>query len=611
MSIPELQPARMNRDDHKRAWLITAIYLIVAFIWLGSFRSPQTGWVPDQKGDHFVVDFGREVSIDRTLLFGGLGPVWGCFGALELEAWDGSSYQPFQTIEMNALFRWHGSLQTVTTDKLRITARAQAPRSDGSDPGYWKAEYRELSFFSGTEQLDNFIITDLEAADGTERLFDEQALVPFRPSVLHSTYFDEVYFPRTALEQLLDWPVIYENTHPPLGKDIMQVGIAIMGMTPFGWRWLGTLAGALMLPLMYAMAKRLFRHSGWATFCTLLMAADFMHFTQTRIGTVDSYLVFFVMAAFHFMLKYVDEPSYEKGFWKSLPPLAMSGLFLGLAGAVKWVGFFAAFGLALLFFLSRVWEYKKLKRDLNRELASPKVKVKAIHGWLIRHLYLTCLLCMIFFILIPAVVYTLSYLPVPRHGDERPFLEWVVESQQNMFNYHKGVTASHPYYSWWYEWPLNLRPIFYYDADFLAPPLDEAIASFGNPLVWWSGLLGFPMVIYLLVTGKNTRGRAYQNDKRMLLFPLVAWLSMYVPWIVSPRQMTFIYHYFACTPFLILMSGILFRFLYQKGILKRRYVSIFVGVTIGLFVVYYPVLSGIPVPRLWLDALRVLPGWEW
>ena len=604
-------PARMNRLDRKRAWLIAGIYLAIAMVWLGSFRSPQTGWVPQKKGDSFVVDFGKSVTIDRTLLFGGLGPVWGCFGSLKLEAWQENAYVPFTEVDMEALFRWHNSVESVTTPKLRVTTQAQLPKKDGSKPNYWQAEYREMAFFEGTERITGFTVTEVKGATGVEALFDEQDLVPYRPNVLHSTYFDEVYFPRTALEQLLNWPVIYENTHPPLGKDIMQVGIAIMGMTPFGWRWLGAITGALMLPLMYAMAKRLFKDSYWATFCTLFLAADFMHFTQTRIGTVDSYLVLFIMASYHFMLAYLDEHSWEKGFWKSLAPLALSGVFLGLAGAVKWIGFFAAFGLALLFLLSRITEARAHRVHLEDQFLPPEQEKAAKRRWFLMYVLLTCLVCVVLFIVIPAVVYTLSYLPVPRNDDTKPFLTWVIDSQQSMFTYHKGVTAPHPYYSFWYEWPLNIRPIFFYDASLLAAPLDEAIASFGNPIVWWSGLVGL-MAIVIMLLYQNTAGRKKGRvPNRLLWFPLLGWLSQYVPWIVSPRKMTFVYHYFSCTPFLILAAGFLFQFLEKEGIMKRKHVNILLCITLALFVVYYPVLSGIPVNRAWLSGLQILPRWEW
>ena len=42
---------------------------------------------------------------------------------------------------------------------------------------------------------------------------------------------------------------VYETTHPPLGKDLIMVGIALFGMTAFGWRFAGTLFGVLLVPL--------------------------------------------------------------------------------------------------------------------------------------------------------------------------------------------------------------------------------------------------------------------------------------------------------------------------------------------------------------------------
>lgn len=71
---------------------------------------------------------------------------------------------------------------------------------------------------------------------------------------MNSTYFDEIYHARTAWEHL-NGVYPYEITHPPLGKIIISIGIALFGMTPFGWRFSGTLFGVLMLPVIYIFAK--------------------------------------------------------------------------------------------------------------------------------------------------------------------------------------------------------------------------------------------------------------------------------------------------------------------------------------------------------------------
>ena len=136
--------------------------------------------------------------------------------------------------------------------------------------------------------------------------FDEQDMLPDKISYKNSTYFDEIYHVRTAYEHL-HGAEPYEITHPPLGKILIAIGIKIFGMTPFGWRFMGTLFGIMMLPLMYAFAKRIFGNSFIAAAAMLLMTFDFMHFTQTRIATIDSFAVFFIMLMYYFMYIYYED----------------------------------------------------------------------------------------------------------------------------------------------------------------------------------------------------------------------------------------------------------------------------------------------------------------
>ena len=87
----------------------------------------------------------------------------------------------------------------------------------------------------------------------------------------------------------------YETSHPPLGKVLMSWGVALFGMTPFGWRFAGALAGVAMLAGMYLLGKQLTKS---APACRLwmrgLMALDCMHLTQTQIATIDSFPVLFI-----------------------------------------------------------------------------------------------------------------------------------------------------------------------------------------------------------------------------------------------------------------------------------------------------------------------------
>ena len=67
-------------------------------------------------------------------------------------------------------------------------------------------------------------------------------------------------------------------------------------------------------------------------------------------------------------------------------------------------------------FLSRGYEYNDLNNQLNlrikNEGASVKLKEKELGKWLGKYFYLTCLFCVILFIVIPLAIYVLSFIPI-------------------------------------------------------------------------------------------------------------------------------------------------------------------------------------------------------
>jgi hypothetical protein len=593
---------------------MTVIYMAIALFRLGSFEAPQTGWKPEHLDETFIVDFGREVTIDKILLYGGLGDAWGCYGSLKLEAWNNGQFVPCSFIDMKSIYKWHYTTDKVTTDKLRITDTYLRTDKEEDKNEFYKAEYKEIGFFSGENRITDFKIDNQARNPGVEKMFDEQKLVPERPNMLNSTYFDEIYFPRTALEQIEKRDVLYENTHPPLGKLLLSLGIRIFGMVPFGWRIMGTLFGAMLIPLMYILAKRLLKDTFWAFFCAFLMMFDFMHFTQTRLATIDSYTVFFVMLMYYFMLDYYDSKTYEKGPFKSLLPLFLCGVTLGLGAATKWIVLYGAFGLAVLFFMSRGYELNDYNSLLNREISidsTPKgFKSRSIAKWLGKYFYLTGLFCVLFFIIIPVIIYILSFIPIHYVDAEKNLAKAVFNSVKSMFEYHKGVVEAHPYGSPWYEWPLDLRPIFYFQGELLPQNIGAAIAGFGNPLLFWFGLLSFFAILFIIIRNTVKRDESFEGSK-LFWFPVIGYLSQYLPWVVAPRKVTFIYHYFSCVPFLILMIGIVFKYLETKNMISKKFIRLFMIVFLVMFIIYYPVLSGIEVPRIYLNALRILPRWEW
>ena len=250
-----------------------------------------------------------------------------------------------------------------------------------------------------------------------------------------STYFDEIYHARTAYEHL-NRIQPYEWTHPPLGKILISIGISLFGMNTFGWRIIGTLAGAAMIPLMYLFGKKLFRKSFYGLCSAFLMMFDLMHFAQTRIATIDSYTTLFVILMFYYMADYYLQRSYQKGFYQSVKPLFLSGLFFGLGAAVKWSALYGAVGLAALFFMAKYNEYQDylaashLKGTKNRN---------AIPAWaqnLYPYMWKTMFFCIILYYN-PGVIYLPSYIPyLLVTGME---FSDIFRYQKSMYNYHSRL----------------------------------------------------------------------------------------------------------------------------------------------------------------------------
>ena len=72
-------------------------------------------------------------------------------------------------------------------------------------------------------------------------------------------------------------------------------------------------------------------------------------------------------------------------------------------------------------------------------------------------------------------------------------------------------------------------------------------------------------------------------------------------------RITFEYHYFPCAAFLVLTVGYVFNLMRQNEKHWELYVSGFTALSMALFVLFYPALSGRPVAANGL--LSWLPTW--
>ena len=228
--------------------------------------------------------------------------------------------------------------------------------------------------------------------------------------------------------------------------------------------------------------------------------------------------------------------------------------------------------------------------------------------------------CVVFFVIVPLAIYCLSYIPyLSAYGEVKLNLkafERIWNAQVTMFEYHKNLVATHYFSSPWYEWPLIIKPMWYYSAAFPAMGKASTIMAFGNPAVWWTGLvailfvLGYSAYRNALPMLRVTCGRDDAYDRAMPVIA-VGFLSAYLPWVLVSR-LTFIYHYFASVPFIILATAQGLRYLERHNKKLSHALMLVLGVAaVALFIAFYPYASGLEVSREWLARMNWFKNWMW
>ena len=443
----------------------------------------------------------------------------------------------------------------------RSSAANTGEVTGGRIAGTGTAYLGEAAFFDGNGNRIAF-------RSSVPEICDEQDTVCREYSFLNSSYFDEIYHARTAWEHLNN-VAPYEISHPPLGTIIIGIGISLFGMNPFGWRFSGTLFGVLMLPAMYVFLKKLFGSRQAAACGTVVFATDFMHFVQTRIATIDTYAVFFILLMYLGMAVFL--------MTDSLKALALSGISFGLGCACKWTCVYAGAGLAVLW--AGYWIGHR-KRGFPAFVKN-------------------CLFCVGFFVVMPCLIYYLAYIPYGRAAGikgvfNREYLDIVLSNQTYMFTYHAGLVAEHPYSSRWYQWLLDIRPILYY-LQYFDDGSRSSFGAFLNPVLCWGGLLALAVCLY----------RAIFRLDRTAMFILIGYLAQLLPWVLVTR-LTFAYHYFPCCVFLVLAIGYVFRLMEDGTPHCRVYLWGFAGLSAAVFVLFFPALTGLRVDNA---AATQLMGW--
>lgn len=536
--------------------VILVLYTILSFYKLGRNENPQT-FVNLKNGEQLIyrIDSENVVLSDLMIYIGNDLSYVTVFLASDYLDYDTYDYDISH--EGDNVFQWNKiSINESKKDYSYIILQS-----------YWDTTV--LGEFKAYDINGNEVVLT-PMGDKEEILLDEQETVPDDYSLMNSSYFDEIYFPRTAYEQLHDLP-IYEYTHPPLGKLIMSIPMKFLGVTPFAYRLMGNIAGIFMLLVIYAIAKELFNDEKYGVFAAAIMALDGMHFVLTRIGTVDSFLVLFSLTSFLFFIKYLKIKK-EFKLKEKIVPLILSGSFWGMAISVKWTAAFVGLGMGIIYFIDLIW--------------NKKFNFKLI------------LWSILAFVIIPIAIYVVSYIPIisnPNSGitSVSSFFDY----QKRMYDYHSKLEADHPFTSKWYTWPIMKKPVWFYSARFKNDKVGT-ISCLGNPAIWWFsiGTTLFTLIYFLI-----------EKDKVGLML-IIMICSTWLTYAFIGRVM-FLYHYFITLPFVMLTIV----YMIQKlSLWKKNFKYIMPVLTVVfliVFVYFYPIYSGMPVSQKYIQNTKLLETW--
>jgi hypothetical protein len=150
------------------------------------------------------------------------------------------------------------------------------------------------------------------------------------------------------------------------------------------------------------------------------------------------------------------------------------------------------------------------------------------------------------------VVYVVSYIPWANLGNQL----WtgfpagntgqtLADLTVSMYRYHDQLRATHAASSPWWAWPLNLKPVWYYQQGF-ADRTTGSIHDAGNLVIFW---MGIPAMVFASLAAWRRRSLA-------LTVVVLLFAAMWLPWARIDRA-TFQYHWYTSVPFIVLALGYL------------------------------------------------------
>jgi dolichyl-phosphate-mannose-protein mannosyltransferase len=408
--------------------------------------------------------------------------------------------------------------------------------------------------------------------------------------------------------------------HPPLGKWAIALGMRLLGEDELGWRAAAALAGTLTVVVLVRLVRRMTGSTVLGAYAGLLLALDGLHLVQSRIAMLDVFLVLWVTAALACLVADRDAvrtrlaDGGEPGSWR--PWLAAAGVCLGAAVATKWSGlyFVAALGV-----LAVLWE-----AGARRAAGLP-----APYRTTLRRSVPPALVLLV---VVPAALYTASWTGwflsdlgwSRQYAAENPAaglaglvpegLRSLWHYHAEIFRFHDGLTASHPYQSRPLSWLVLARPVSYYYPQDIGPgdygctvdACSREVLAIGTPALWWVAVPALVLLAWRSATRRDWRAGT----------AVVLAATAVLPWVredLDGRTM-FLFYALPLVPFLCLAVALVVGQVGGDGSDRRRraLAAGLGGGHLALVVVnlawLYPVLAAVTIPlgdwqaRMWFSS---------
>ena len=520
-----------------------------------------------------------------------------------------------------------GPIPATPTPSLRRAARASWWRLDRTDL-YWLIA---LTLVAGLLRFASPIFLDIFAHPGSVApisawgighnyqdpsipgLGKPNDIAPNSPFV-----FDELYFANDAHKDLLGQD--YFDPEPPLAKLIIAIGIKFFGFNSFGWRFFPALFGTALIPLMYLLARQLMAVRFFAIAAGMLTAFDGMTFVESRTAVIDIIPIALTVLAYLLFHLHLNAATVTRRRWT----IVLTGITLGLALGAKWTTL-AAYGVIIV-----ILAFRLIVRWTRYDGATAGIALLSLA-------------------LLPAIFYGLSFIRyltithgitnlsqpalgfAPFHFNPGAAWTEIAEWHRQTWLYHINLKADHIFYSPWWSWPLDFRPVVYYYAgqglgvdQSSGSTLVAEIFNLGNPLIWWAAtfsIVGIAVGLPALI--REYRSRREVQRLYTSIFILVAFFAAWLPFSRVPRGL-FLYHMLGGLPAMFLALSLALTYLRTltgrlPGMAIRFNGAVpayaYLVMVVGFFLYFYPLWTGLPLTadalnsHVWFALTKPLPNW--